>query len=340
MNKKMLNFFIFIFSFFSINYLLYVLLNSNYINTIVKNEAILFFIQLIFISLLFFLIFLIIRERRIRLRLFNSLKEKDNQVKYLTKFIENDLKEQIILCKKNEKKFYEKLRIHSLNEFVSNIAHHWRQSLTVISLAATSLEFYTDDNSINKENILKNMCLINNNVQGLSKTLDKFDNLKISSNQKEVFTIEDILNAIKYLINCYNINIEYKIKKNISIYGNKSELIEVFYSILKNSYDIFELRSMADRKVYIDIQYSAKSLKIKIKDTAGGIENNIKNRIFEPYFSTKHPSYEVGLSLYIVYTIITKRMKGKIEVENVTFEDEENNKLYKGAQFSIEVPRV
>ena len=340
MNKKVLYITIYTLLFCCISYLLYVLFNNNYINTIVKNNIVLFFVLLISIALLFFLFFLFKLERDLNMTLTNDLKEKDNQVKYLTKFIENELKEEIVLCKENEKKFYEKLRISSLNELISNIAHHWRQPLSVISLAATSVELYKYDKSINKENILENMYLINENVQNLSKTLDRFDGFKMCPNKKEVFTLEHALSTIELLTSSYDINLNYTLEEKVSLYGNECELLEVFYTIIKNSHDVFEQRNITHKNVYIDIQTSSKLLKIKIKDTAGGIEENIKNRIFEPYFSTKHHSCGIGLSLYMVYIIITEKMKGKIEVENVTFKDEEMNKTFKGAKFCIEIPRV
>jgi len=74
-------------------------------------------------------------------------------------------------------------------------------------------------------------------------------------------------------------------------------------------------------------------LLLKYKIVQGGIQKNIIEKIFEPYFSTKHNSSGIGLGLYSAYEIITKKFNGNILVENRTFDY--NFESYKGACFSI-----
>jgi signal transduction histidine kinase len=76
---------------------------------------------------------------------------------------------------------------------------------------------------------------------------------------------------------------------------------------------------------------------IKIRDNAGGIENNILEKIFEPYFTTKHSSHGTGIGLYMSKEIVQKSMYGSLSVENISFEYD--NTMYKGAEFVIELPR-
>ncbi len=75
---------------------------------------------------------------------------------------------------------------------------------------------------------------------------------------------------------------------------------------------------------------------ICIKDNAGGIKKEILNRIFEPYFTTKHKSQGTGIGLYMVDEIVKKHMNGKIEFENVTYSYKDN--LYMGIEFNIYIP--
>lgn len=69
-------------------------------------------------------------------------------------------------------------------------------------------------------------------------------------------------------------------------------------------------------------------LKLTIKDSGGGIEPHILNKIFEPYFSTKEPGKGTGLGLAVVSGII-KEHKGYIKVESQKSE---------GASFHIFFP--
>jgi signal transduction histidine kinase len=72
------------------------------------------------------------------------------------------------------------------------------------------------------------------------------------------------------------------------------------------------------------------------KDSGGGIDDDIINKVFEPYYTTKHQSRGTGIGLYMTHQIITKHLSGTIEVMNkeYIFRD----KKLKGAEFSIKIP--
>lgn len=74
---------------------------------------------------------------------------------------------------------------------------------------------------------------------------------------------------------------------------------------------------------------------IDIKDNAGGISSEIMDKIFEPYFTTKHQSLGTGIGLFMCQEIVNKHMNGSIEAKNVTYTYED--KEYKGALFRIKL---
>ena len=74
---------------------------------------------------------------------------------------------------------------------------------------------------------------------------------------------------------------------------------------------------------------------ISILDNGGGIPTGTINRIFEPYFTTKHKTQGKGISLYLIEEIVVNLFKGKISVENRHFTFEENE--FYGANFKITI---
>ena len=74
---------------------------------------------------------------------------------------------------------------------------------------------------------------------------------------------------------------------------------------------------------------------VKIYDNAGGIPSEIKEKIFDPYFTTKHKSQGTGIGLFMSKKIITQHFDGSIEIKNR--EINIDNKKYFGAEFSIKI---
>ncbi|WP_419767212.1 sensor histidine kinase [Arcobacter sp.] len=143
---------------------------------------------------------------------------------------------------------------------------------------------------------------------------------------------EKSLNVLSLKLNNEKITIIKNIEK-VEIVGYESELVHVFINILNNAKDAFCEAKVNKRIIFLDILKEKSKIVIKIKDNAGGINSSIIDKIFDPYFTTKHKSQGTGIGLYMSHQIITKHMDGQIEVSNSKYEYE--NEKYKGALFTI-----
>ena len=88
--------------------------------------------------------------------------------------------------------------------------------------------------------------------------------------------------------------------------------------------------------IVIDVYKDENNSIIKIQDSGGGISDDIINRVFEQYFTTKDKAHGTGIGLYMTKQIIENNLNGKIEVSNQEFVHDE--KIYFGACFIITLP--
>ena len=230
-------------------------------------------------------------------------------------------------------------KMAAMGEMIENIAHQWRQPLSVISTVATGAKVKKDLGILNDEDFYESMKMINSSSQYLSSTIDDFRNFFNTEKENTKFNINTPIEKVLYLLQTKLNNRNIKIIKAYSelyILGLENEFIQVILNILNNSLDAFEDKKIEQKFIFITIYQEDKNVILKIKDNAEGIEENILNRVFEPYFTTKHKSQGTGIGLYMSSEIINKHMNGNLTVSNKSFTY--NNTKCKGAEFKIELP--
>ncbi len=273
----------------------------------------------------------------------SAKKAKDEQGdENYTILVIEDITEQknLELQKIEQSKLYlQQSKMISMGEMIGNIAHQWRQPLSVISLIATGIKLKNEMNLLEKEDLIEGMDKINHTTQHLSKTIDTFRNFFKSSNSKLWFNLESIFSNNEHLLLApfLNDDIEIIIKiDDVRLFTLENELVQVFLNILNNAKDALKSKQKGKKYIFIRAYKENKDVIILFKDNAFGLEKEILNRVFEPYFTTKHKSSGTGVGLYMSEEIISKHMHGSLEVSNEEYTY--NNIEYTGAQFKITIP--
>jgi signal transduction histidine kinase len=238
-----------------------------------------------------------------------------------------------------DKILFEQSKMASMGEMIGNIAHQWRQPLSVISTTATGALIKNEMGLLDKEELNKSFNSINDSAQFLSKTIDDFRNFLKPHKNKEQYkiinTIQQTINLVGASLKNHDIKLITNLKDDIIINGYSNEIIQALINIINNAKDA--LKNIEDNKfIFIDSYKDRYNYIITIQDNGGGIPEKIINRIFEPYFTTKHKFQGTGIGLYMTYQILTVHTPGDIKVHNVTFKYE--GKEYKGAKFFIKIP--
>lgn len=207
-----------------------------------------------------------------------------------------------------------------MGEMLSMIAHQWRQPLNTISLKISNIQL--DEmlsHSVTKEQLLKVLDDINNTIQYLSATIDDFKTYFQPNKNTVHTTTKDMLQKTMALLDARvkkeNIEIQMEKIDNTPLNIYESEMIQVLLNIINNAIDAYlENKEETNRRIVIRTLKADKKIKIMIRDYAGGIEPEIKNKLFEPYFSTKDKN-GTGLGLYMSKMILEKQFHGTIDVQ-------------------------
>lgn len=233
-------------------------------------------------------------------------------------------------------------KIAAIGEMLSNIAHQWRQPLNVISLSIAKIETsILLNDEMKKEDFLQLGDEINKQVQYLSQTIDDFRNYFNSGiDTIAPFSLQDAVRKVNELIkeSFKNNHIEIVMTdKDCIITHNESLLIQALLNIYNNAKDAIKENAVIYKYFFVDVQCNKNAVVITLKDSGGGINEDIIEKIFEPYYTTKHQSNGTGLGLYITYGIISEHLRGTIEVHNTHYNY--LNYELSGAEFIITIPR-
>jgi signal transduction histidine kinase len=126
-------------------------------------------------------------------------------------------------------------------------------------------------------------------------------------------SIDNILSLFAKQLEVHNISLDIDIDHHITLFGYQNEFEQAIMNLIKNSKDAFENKKIKAKTISIKSKIDQKNIHIEIEDNAGGIEDVVMQRIFDPYFTTK--TNGTGIGLYISKMLIND-MQGDISVQS------------------------
>lgn len=234
----------------------------------------------------------------------------------------------------------EQTRLASMGEMIGNIAHQWRQPLSIITVAASGSKLEKELETLTNDTFVDNMNIIIKEANYLSKTIDDFKNFIRGSNELtncklSMIIDESVQLTLPALKNNFIKPIFFNIDDDVSIHVNKNQIIQALINIINNAKDaLVELEDTTNRLLFIKLTHDDSIVHLEIYDNGNGIDLNIIDRIFEPYFTTKHQSIGTGIGLHMTRKLLIENNVHSFDVYNKEFVYE--SKKYKGACFSIE----
>ena len=230
----------------------------------------------------------------------------------IKKEVNKNKKQQLLMLQQN--------RLAQMGEMISMIAHQWRQPLNHLSLINQTLYHQYINHKLNDEKVEAFKKKSNITIQQMSSTIDDFRNFFSPEKSKTIFCVNDVithvLDIVSPMLKHKFIKVIFKNEAEYYAYGFPNELGQSILNIVYNAQDALNEKEITDKYIEILLFRNADTIILSIHDNAGGVPEEIIEKVFNPYFSTKSNKNGTGLGLYISKIIIEEHMNGKLLISN------------------------
>jgi signal transduction histidine kinase len=230
------------------------------------------------------------------------------------------LNKEIHKNKERERASFQKNKLAQMGEMIGMIAHQWRQPLNAISATGINISLLSSMEMLEDKKLQESSEFIQEQCQNMSATIDTFMNFVKPAKESKSFhlthSVEAIMQIMGTQLNNHNISVTVEANnENAVIIGYEDLLEQVIINILSNARDAFEDLTITDKFIKIKICTGKNPLCISIEDNAGGIPKEIREKIFNPYFTTKEQGKGTGIGLFMSMDIMKKSFHGDLEYE-------------------------
>jgi len=219
-----------------------------------------------------------------------------------------------------ERLLVQQARHAAMGEMIGNIAHQWRQPLSVLGLILQNISIDFEDKQLTDADLKRYVAEAMKSIQQMSSTIDDFRDFFRPNRVKECYRIgravEESLNLVSASLKNNAIEIKRSGTDDFIICGYPNEFAQVLMNLLGNAKDALVENTPEQRRIEIQTRGDEENhmVTITVRDNAGGIPADIAEKIFDPYFTTKGKG--TGIGLYITKTIVERHMGGTISFRN------------------------
>ncbi|MEN9699261.1 MAG: hypothetical protein RLZZ301_459 [Bacteroidota bacterium] len=212
-------------------------------------------------------------------------------------------------------------------ELAQQIAHEIKNPLTPMKLSIQHLlRTYDPTDAQSSEHVEKVLHSVIEQIEGLTKMANEFAQFaKLPAAQLEKIDLPDLINNV---IAIYQEESQIYFESQVTqrfISGDKSMLTQVLNNLFTNAIQAIKAQGV-EGHIQVTLLQGKTSFRLSIEDNGIGISDEVKERIFTPYFTTKSSGSGIGLSV----------VKQLIEKHNGTIVF--HSKKGVGTTFIIELP--
>lgn len=224
-----------------------------------------------------------------------------------------------------ERMLLQQSKMATIGEMIGIIAHQWVQPLNSIAMISQMLQELLDLDEESNNLVVKTVSSINDQISFMLATANDFKNFLKPSENATVFSVADAVNSVLdlyrpqlkyYYIQCGVFFESEELRKSV-VYGYENEFKNVILNLCTNAKDALENSGTENAEIEINISTdeTGKKVIIAVIDNGGGIPQDVLDKLFTAYVSSKGEK-GTGLGLYMSKLIINERMNGEISASN------------------------
>ncbi|MBF0099899.1 MAG: PAS domain S-box protein [Desulfobacterales bacterium] len=213
-------------------------------------------------------------------------------------------------------------KISALGEMSAGIAHEMNQPLNAVKIIAQSLLRDVSKNRLDVDELgheLKEIIDQINRMAGIIEHVTLFTRFSDTELMDPIdinTTIQGPFKVLGQQLKIHNIELNQELSPDLpKIMGNLIRLEQVFINLITNARHALDNSDKKQKKIEIKTYQQGSTIIAAVTDNANGIPEAIKEKIFQPFFTTKGPGKGTGLGLSISNKIIQEH-KGTIELES------------------------
>ncbi len=233
--------------------------------------------------------------------------------------LEAEIKKAVTEVEERNKMLILQSRHAQLGEMIAAITHQWKQPLNQISVLSTAMIDAWNYNALDQEFLERSINNISSVVNDMNDILNDFRNFYAPQISDVDFELADVIKPLQALVGRrlekYNIELKLDIKSGLILNGKINEIIQVFLILINNAVDAISESGVKIGKIFVTSNIDENNITVTVRDNAGGIDLNIIDNLFQPYFTTKGDK-GTGMGLFLARTIIEKHFNGTISVRN------------------------
>lgn len=228
-------------------------------------------------------------------------------------------------------------RLAALGTLISGICHELNQPLNAMYVSTSALLYlYNKERKITTEEVMEDLSAVVDNIKRVKGIISRFrDIFENSISLEEGFIdwsklLTDVIDEWQHFCTVRKITLRLQAASTSTLtIGNEGTMREAMRQLLINAIQILEMTDTAEKIILVRNCMNEQYVFVEICDNGPGIDEEVKDKIFNPFFTTKEVGQGMGLGLTLVHWAVTNS-HGEIKV----FTDGH------GARFQLKFPRT